>query len=153
MQRYFIDQNADVSQRFFITKKEDIHHITNVMRYDVGSKIILTFNDQTVYLCEIADITSDKIAVDLKEKQNINTELPVDVTICSGLIKADKYEWLLQATELGASSFIAVSMERSIVKLNEAKVAKKIERWQKIIKEAAEQSYCLVIPSIQFESI
>ncbi|HCD8556878.1 TPA: 16S rRNA (uracil(1498)-N(3))-methyltransferase, partial [Staphylococcus aureus] len=26
MQRYFIDQNADVSQRFFITKKEDIHH-------------------------------------------------------------------------------------------------------------------------------
>ena len=38
------------------------------MRYDVGSKIILTFNDQTVYLCEIADITSDKIAVDLKEK-------------------------------------------------------------------------------------
>ncbi|KMR13189.1 16S rRNA methyltransferase, partial [Staphylococcus aureus] len=85
MQRYFIDQNADVSQRFFITKKEDIHHITNVMRYDVGSKIILTFNDQTVYLCEM---------------------------ICSGLIKADKYEWLLQkATELGASSFIAVSME------------------------------------------
>ncbi|MFA1037132.1 16S rRNA (uracil(1498)-N(3))-methyltransferase, partial [Staphylococcus aureus] len=30
MQRYFIDQNADVSQRFFITKKEDIHNITNV---------------------------------------------------------------------------------------------------------------------------
>lgn len=28
-------------------------------------------------------------------------------------------------TELGASSFIAVSMERSIVKLNEAKVAKR----------------------------
>ena len=40
------------------------------MRYDVIS-IILTFNDQTVYLCEIADITSDKIAVDLKEKQII----------------------------------------------------------------------------------
>ncbi|PTK99888.1 16S rRNA (uracil(1498)-N(3))-methyltransferase, partial [Staphylococcus haemolyticus] len=32
MQRYFIDQNADESQRFFITNKEDIHHITNVMR-------------------------------------------------------------------------------------------------------------------------
>lgn len=140
---------------YFITSgiiKEKYEGIQSHMER-VGFKIILTFNDQTVYLCEIADITSDKIAVDLKEKQNINTELPVDVTICSGLIKADKYEWLLQkATELGASSFIAVSMERSIVKLNEAKVAKKIERWQKIIKEAAEQSYRLVIPSIQFES-
>ncbi|MCG9802930.1 RsmE family RNA methyltransferase, partial [Staphylococcus argenteus] len=29
---------------------------------------------------------------------------------------------------------------------------KKLERWQKIIKEAAEQSYRLAIPSIQFES-
>ncbi len=110
MQRYFIDQNADVSQRFFITRRYSSYNKCNEI-LDVGSKIILTFNDQTVYLCEIADITSDKIAVDLKEKQNINTELPVDVTICSGLIKADKYEWLLQkATEFGASSFIAVSM-------------------------------------------
>lgn len=127
MQRYFLNQNADESQRFFITKKEDIHHITNVMRNSVGNKIILTFKDQSVYTCEIVEITNESITVSLTEKQNINTELPVDVTICSGLIKADKYEWLLQkATELGATSFIAVSMERSIVKLNDSKVAKKI---------------------------
>lgn len=153
MQRYFLNQNADENQRFFITKKEDIHHITNVMRNSVGNKIILTFKDQSVYTCEIVEISNEGITVSLLEKQNINTELPVDVTICSGLIKADKYEWLLQkATELGASSFIAVSMERSIVKLNDSKVAKKLDRWQKIIKEAAEQSYRLAIPSIQFES-
>ncbi|CDR66099.1 16S rRNA (uracil(1498)-N(3))-methyltransferase [Staphylococcus schweitzeri] len=153
MQRYFLNQNADENQRFFITKKEDIHHITNVMRNSVGNKIILTFKDQSVYTCEIVEITNECITVSLIEKLNINTELPVDVTICSGLIKADKYEWLLQkATELGASSFIAVSMERSIVKLNDSKVAKKLDRWQKIIKEAAEQSYRLAIPSIQFES-
>lgn len=32
------------------------------------------------------------------------------------------------------------------------RLQKKLERWQKIIKEAAEQSYRLAIPSIQFES-
>ena len=42
------------------------------------------------------------------------------------LIKADKYEWMIQkATEMGASEFIAVGMDRSVVKLNESKVAKK----------------------------
>ena len=56
-----------------------------------------------------------------------------------------------KATELGASSFIAVSMERSIVKLNEAKLPKD-RTLAKIIK-AAEQSYRLVIPSIQFSRI
>lgn len=153
LQRYFIDQNADESQRFFITRKEDVHHITNVMRNTVGNEIIITFSDHKVYICEITEITSDSIEVELKEQQDINTELPLDVTICSGLIKADKYEWLLQkATELGANAFIAVGMERSVVKLTDTKVAKKLERWQKIIKEAAEQSYRLTIPSIDYQS-
>ena len=43
-------------------------------------------------------------------------------------------------------------MDRSIVKLNQSKITKKIERWQKIIKEAAEQSYRLTIPSIDYIS-
>ncbi|MDT3982787.1 RNA methyltransferase PUA domain-containing protein, partial [Staphylococcus ureilyticus] len=42
MQRYFIDQNADVNQRFFITDQSDIHHITNVMRYQNDDQIIIT---------------------------------------------------------------------------------------------------------------
>ncbi|RIM29396.1 16S rRNA (uracil(1498)-N(3))-methyltransferase, partial [Staphylococcus cohnii] len=49
MQRYFIDQNADINQRFFITDQNDIHHITKVMRYQIGDQIIITFSDQSVY--------------------------------------------------------------------------------------------------------
>ena len=52
-----------------------------------------------------------------------------------------------KATELGADSFIVVEMDRSVVKLTPNKV-QKLERWQKIIKEAAEQSYRLIIPNI-----
>ena len=61
MQRYFIDQNADVNQRFFITDKGDIHHISNVMRHQTGEKIIITFVDQNVYKCEIIDIATEVI--------------------------------------------------------------------------------------------
>lgn len=153
LQRYFINQNADENQRFFITSKEDIHHITNVMRNVVGDKIIITFNDKKVYTTQISNIEPDQIEIELLEQQDINTELPVNVTICSGLIKADKYEWLLQkSTVMGASNFIAVGMDRSVVKLQANKVQKKLDRWQKIIKEAAEQSYRLVIPDIKFKS-
>ncbi|UDI79277.1 16S rRNA (uracil(1498)-N(3))-methyltransferase [Staphylococcus taiwanensis] len=153
MQRYFINQNADENQRFFITSKEDIHHITNVMRNTIGNKIIVTFNNKVAYKTEIADITNEAIEIKLLDQLQINTELPYDITICSGLIKADKYEWLIQkSTELGANNFIAVEMNRSIVKLQTNKVSKKIERWQKIIKEAAEQSYRLIIPKISFKS-
>lgn len=36
---------------------------------------------------------------------------------------------------MGANEFIAVGMDRSVVKLNESKVAKKLERWQKLLKK------------------
>lgn len=53
---------------------------------------------------------------------------------------------------MGANHFISVGMDRSVVKLQENKVQKKIDRWQKIVKEAAEQSYRLVIPDVKFQS-
>lgn len=119
MQRYFINQNADIHQRFFITNSNDFHHITNVMRKVTGDKIIVTFKDQQAYVCEIVTINQDSIEIALREHLDINTELPQHITVCSGLIKSDKFEWMLQkATELGASQFIAVQMERSVVKLN-----------------------------------
>ena len=133
MQRYFIDQNADVNQRFCITDQGDIHHISNVMRHQVDDYIIITFADHYVYKCKLDNIGADGIMVSLEERIDVDTELPQNVTICSGLIKSDKYEWMLQkSTELGASEFIAVGMKRSVVKLTENKIAKKLERWQKI---------------------
>lgn len=123
------------------------------MRYKEGQNIIVTFSDENVFKCKIISINDQSIEIKLVEKQQINTELPQNITICSGLIKADKYEWMIQkATEMGANEFIAVAMERSVVKLNDSKVEKKLSRWQKIIKEAAEQSYRLTIPNIKFKS-
>ena len=77
------------------------------MRNTIGNKIIINFNDKKVFITEITHISSNQIEVLPINQLDIDTELPVDVTICSGLIKADKYEWLLQkSTELGANHFI-----------------------------------------------
>ncbi|MDU1274772.1 MAG: 16S rRNA (uracil(1498)-N(3))-methyltransferase [Staphylococcus epidermidis] len=107
MQRYFMNQSADENQCFFIENKEDYHHIVNVMRYKEGQNIIVTFSDENVFKCKIISINDQSIEIKLVEKQQINTELPQNITICSGLIKADKYEWMIQkATEMGANEFI-----------------------------------------------
>ena len=77
------------------------------------------------------------------------TELPIEVTIAQGLPKGDKFEWVIQkATECGASEFIPLEMERSVVKLDARKAGKKIERWNKIAKEAAEQSHRQMVPNV-----
>ncbi|CAG7913583.1 16S rRNA methyltransferase [Mammaliicoccus sciuri] len=153
MQRYFLQENAELNQRFFIHNTDDIHHIKNVMRKSVDQEIILTFEDQKSLISKIIAFHDDSIELETVEDITRQTELPVDITIASGLIKGDKYEWLLQkATEMGAHHFIAVQSERSIVKLDEKKISKKLDRWQKIVKEASEQSMRLTIPSIKYKS-
>ena len=57
-------------------------------------------------------------------------------------------EFLLQkTTELGADRFLPVIAERSIVKV-EGKIEKKIERWTRIVREAAKQSGNVKVPAI-----
>lgn len=153
MQRYFLNENAEQHQRFFITNNNDIHHIKSVMRQNVGDALIINFLNAVTYRCKIIDIEAQRITIETVERIEVETELPLNITICSGLIKGDKYEWLLQkATELGATSFIITQMDRSVVKLNQQKAAKKVERWQKIVKEAAEQSYRQAVPQVKFVS-
>ena len=55
---------------------------------------------------------------------------------------------LQKATELGVTKIIPVIMERSIVKIDDSKEVKKIDRWSKICKEASEQSKRNSIPVI-----
>lgn len=143
MQRYFTKEKE---QDYLILESSDIHHIKNVMRNKVGDKIECIYNEN-LYICEIEDLTSPKVKI-IETKLNENVS-KYDVTIAIALVKEQKMDLILQKlTELGISKIIPVAMERSIVKLDEQKFAKKKERWQKICKEAAEQSKRNNIPEI-----
>ena len=61
-----------------------------------------------------------------------------------------KMELIIQkSTELGASRFVPVALNRCIVKLSGKDAQKKIERWQKISEVAAKQCGRDLIPKIE----
>jgi 16S rRNA (uracil1498-N3)-methyltransferase len=65
------------------------------------------------------------------------------------LLKAQKFEWVLQkGTELGIAGFVPVLSSRSIIGSVQDVRDAKLERWQRIIAEAAEQSGRAVLPSL-----
>lgn len=143
MQRYFVSSKEN---NYLILESSDIHHIKNVMRMNIGDKIECIYNKK-IFICEIADLNSSKVKI--IEELEYNNETLFNVTIAIALVKEQKMDLILQKlTELGISKIIPVSMERSIVKLDEKKFMKKKERWEKICKEAAEQSKRNTIPEI-----
>jgi 16S rRNA (uracil1498-N3)-methyltransferase len=147
MQRYFVKQS--VNNQRFVLGEEDRHHILKVMRMGSGDKIICVDPNGKSAVCEIAEITDEQVAANVVQWIDETSELPVKVTIVSGLPKGDKLEWIIQkGTELGAYEFVPFAAARSVVKWEEKKAAKKVERWQKIAKEAAEQSHRNHIPEV-----
>lgn len=144
MQRYFAKEQINDK---FILYDSDIHHIKKVMRYKIGDEIEVT-NNQTVYTCKITNM--DPIKLETLTSKSEDRELNIDLTIAISLVNEQKFDLILQKlTELGVTTIIPVKTERSIVKLDDKKANKKIERWQMICKEASEQSHRTKIPKVE----
>ena len=76
-------------------------------------------------------------------------EPPVKVTLYQGVLKGEKFHWVLQkGTELGISAFIPLVCRRSVSRPKESWAASRYPRWLKIVTEAAEQSGRCVLPPI-----
>lgn len=147
VQRYFVNQRANDNR--FVIGTEDHHHIVNVMRMQIGDQIVCVDSEGKSAVCKIAEITDEQVVAVVVQWNEDLSELPISITIASGLPKGDKLEWIIQkGTEMGAHEFLPFSAARSVVKWDEKKAAKKIERWQKIAKEAAEQSHRSFLPEV-----
>ncbi|WP_077327064.1 16S rRNA (uracil(1498)-N(3))-methyltransferase [Virgibacillus siamensis] len=148
MQRYFVpDENWQ--ENTVMIQNDDAHHIQRVMRYRDGDRIICNHPDGNAAICRIVSIYSTEVCLQIEEWLNESMEMPVDVTIAQGIPKGDKFEYVLQkGTELGASTFLPVQSERSVAVWNGKKFEKKLGRFQKIVKEASEQSHRNKIPEV-----
>lgn len=151
MQRYFVTNELENDRDTIFITGENFHHITRVMRMKEADQVFIVFPSKKTCVATITAINDEEVVLNLVKWLEENTELPIEITIASGLPKGDKLELIIQkSTELGAHKFIPYKAERSVVKWDDKKVIKKIERLQKIAQEAAEQSHRTVIPEVQY---
>lgn len=149
MQHYFSNELLKAGDHLELPK-EVSHHLSRVLRAEVGDDIELVSVDHVVYEARINEIVDQKVSVIIVNKLSVNVELPIAATIVSGLSKRNKPELIVQkATELGASQVIFVPMDWSIVKWDQ-KSAKKIKRLNEVALSAAEQSHRNVIPRVRY---
>jgi len=130
-----------------VFSEEDKHHIKDVMRFKDGDEVYCVC-DKRQYLTKLSFANDDIVPLIIKE-DNTKRELDVDVTLIVGLPRSEKFELIVQkATELGVSKIVPFLSKRSIIKLDKDRGDKKVSRWQKIAKEAMEQSRRCVCPEV-----
>lgn len=133
MKQVYIDQKCSLEQTFPLDEQQ-AHHIFDVLRSKENETIRIV-SPEEVYLAH----PLKKPYLYIFGKEEIEERL-VDVTLCTALIKSDKFEWMLQkACELGVSRIVPFVSKYSIIQLDSKKALKKMERWNAILMAACKQ--------------
>lgn len=145
MSKFFIPRE-NVSDKTLQICGEDVNHITKVLRYGKGDKILCCDGMGYDYVAEITETDKQRIICNIIEKNKTDTESDLRVILIQGVPKAAKMDYIIQkTTELGIAEIYPCELSRCVAKINDGK---KIERWQKIAREAAKQSGRGVIPQV-----
>ncbi len=144
--RFFI-QKSKLQKSTVLLTGEEHHHLHSVLRMKAGDRVWLFDEHGTEYLARLDETGQNSTRLFVIERKT-QKDPSVKITLAQSLIKTQRLEFLLQkSTELGADRFLPVIAARSIVKI-EGKIEKKIERWTRIVREAAKQSGNIKVPEI-----
>lgn len=150
-------------RRFFVNeirggqaelRGEEARHLTRVLRVEAGQKFEISDNG-SVYLAEVVEARGERVVFRVESGIEAR-EAPIAITLCAALIKFDRFEWIVEkATELGVERIVPVETTRVEKGLFEAS-RKRSERWERIAREASQQSRRVrlpeIAPAVRFEA-
>jgi 16S rRNA (uracil1498-N3)-methyltransferase len=128
---------------------DQAHYLRQVMRLQAGDPVVLFNGQGGEYSSHIEQLTKTHCQCKVDSFSDISRELGYGLHIVQAACRSEKIETVLQkGTELGAAGFHIVRSERSSLQLKGSNREKRLDRWRKIIIEAAEQSGRTQIPEL-----
>lgn len=119
--------------------KDVTHHVLHVFRHNIEKPITVTGSDNRCGTYQITEEVDGKAQAKLIEYVDANLASYRTILVQS-LLKGEKLEWVLQkATELNVDTIYLVPTANCVAKYDEKKLQSKVNRWKKIMLEAAQQ--------------
>lgn len=120
-------------------------HLARVLRAEPGQIFDVVANG-FLHRAEITSVSEREVVFALHEELEAEAALPVHLLLA--VFKFDHLEWGIEkATELGAARITPVLARRTEKHLSQA-AAKRVERWRRIVREAAQQSRRSDVPEV-----
>ena len=141
--RFFVDSVRAGSAEIH---GENARHLTRVLRVEPGQRFEIS-DYERAWLAEIVEARGEHVTFRVLEPVE-TAGLPAHIALYAALVKFDRMEWMIEkATELGVESIHPVECARSEKGLFEG-ARKRLERWQRVAREASQQSRRLRPPEI-----
>jgi 16S rRNA (uracil1498-N3)-methyltransferase len=142
MHRFFVPAAARDGQTVTLTGPQ-AHQIARVLRLRAGEEFVLIPGDvpepcEWLVRLETSDARIARGTV--VARRPALPEPQCAVTLFAAVLKGERFDWLLQkATELGVAAIQPVTTRRTVRKVDPSDRGA-LERWHRIVTEAAEQS-------------
>ena len=144
--RFYVDPPALAGDRIEITGAL-AQRLANVLRLGLGDEIELFDGDGDEVRARIETISSKRVLVAVVERREGRPEPHVKVHLYQSITKGERFEWLLEkVTEIGVSRIVPLIAARAVVKT--AGAGSRMDRWRRIVVEAAEQCGRGAIPAV-----
>ena len=74
----------------------DAHHLMHVLRARAGDEMVVVDDRNRTARMEMVGFTGEAVTMRLKERLEMDTESPADITLAQCLLKADKMDFVVQ---------------------------------------------------------
>ena len=126
-----------------------LHHLRDSLRLHPGDSLTLNDGCGTRYRVEVTHVTSQAIESRIIDRQTAPAHTTFPVVLGQAMLKGDKMDWVLQkATELGVAAIVPIDSAHSVVRPHPERLHHQRSRWERIVRDAAQQSERWSIPSL-----
>jgi len=140
LRRFFVEGSIELDRPCIITGSE-AHHILKVLRMGPGDRLTVMDGHGARFQAVIQSATRKAVTVTLEDPLPSPPPSPVEISLCQALLKSGPMDYLIQKTsELGVDAVFPFFSQRTIVRLEEGRLANRLRHWSEIGRNAAKQS-------------
>lgn len=148
MHRFLITPDSIKNGRVTFTG-DDAKHMLQVLRHIPGDIVYAFDGTGTQYKVELDCVEKGRASGEIISEYNPGTEPEKKVILYQGVPKTDKMDWVVQkSVELGVWRIVPMITQHSVVQLRDKNTDSRLERWNRISREACKQSGRVVVPEV-----
>ena len=146
--RFFVPASSFEGELVRLSR-EQAHQVHQVLRLGPGDTIVVLDDRGAEYEVTLTAVSSKEAVGRVVSTRPAAGEPKVQLTLFQSLLIREKFEWVLQkATEVGVAQIVPVLTARGLVRTKQIE-ENKLDRWHRILAEAAEQAHRGRIPRIE----
>ena len=146
--RVFVDLPLAAGRRVALPD-DAANHLVRVLRMQEGDACVLFNGDGRDFPATLLAANKRGVEAELGAPRDVDNESPLRLALVQGIARGEKMDLILQkSTELGIAAVHPVQSDRSEVKLDAERAAKRLAHWRSVVVSACEQSGRARVPAI-----